>query len=96
MSADLFEQGILPIFEQHRAEWLERARAEARLIGTRQREVTINDVRAVCPPPAGVDPRVMGAVFLRSEWELLRHQRSQRAACHNRPVGVFRLKGSLT
>jgi hypothetical protein len=49
-------------------------------------------VRAICPPPDDVDPRVMGAVFKRSEWELIRHQRSTRSTCHNRPVGVFRLR----
>lgn len=89
---DLFERQVLPLFEEHRSDWLERARAIARQIGLQRVEVTINDVRAVCPPPAGVDPRVMGAVFMRSEWKLLRHERSTRATCHNRPVGVFSLR----
>jgi len=89
---DLFEKTVLPLFEEHREEWLDRARADARMIGTRQELVTIDDVRALCPPPPDVDPRVMGAVFTRSEWESVGYQRSARRECHNRPVGVFRLK----
>lgn len=87
---DLFERTVLPWFEESRADWLANAREVALQLGEWFPEVTIDDVRILCPPPANVDPRVMGAVFLRKHWELLRHERSNRAACHNRPVGVFR------
>lgn len=90
MMRDLFETEVLPLFEQHRGDWLQQARLVALNIGARQGEVTINDVRAVIQPPTDVDPRVMGAVFLRRDWVLLRHERSTRSVCHNRPVGVFR------
>ncbi|MBP0492200.1 hypothetical protein [Roseomonas indoligenes] len=93
MSTTLFEDTVLPHFEAHRAEWLAQARAHARLLGLGGRTVTINDVRAKCPPPEDVDPRVMGAVFQAKDWELLRHERSSRKTCHSRPVGVFRLRG---
>ena len=89
---DLFEKEVLPKFEMHRAEWLLVARATARQLGEAKGEITINDVRRLCPPPNGVDPRVMGAVLKRPEWELIRYERSARATCHNRPVGVFRLR----
>lgn len=94
MSTTLFEDTVLPHFEAHSGDWLARARAHARLLGQGGQTVTINDVRVKCPPPVDVDPRVMGAVFLARDWELLRHERSARRTCHNRPVGVFRLKGT--
>jgi len=88
----IFEQEVLPLFEETRKEWLARARRVAFQIGLQQKEVTINDVRAVIPPPEEVDPRVMGAVFVRQDWILLRRERSNRKRCHNRPIGVFTLK----
>ena len=94
MSRDTFEQKILPLFEESRREWLERAREVARSLGRQQSEVTVNDVRKIIPPPIGCDPRVMGAVFLRKEWRLLRHERSARQVCHERPVGVFTLRSN--
>ena len=94
MTKDLFEQTVLPLFEQHRAEWLAEARMVALKLGEQQAEVTINDVREISPPPPDIDPRVMGAVFLRRDWVLIRHERSNRATCHNRPVGVFTRKAT--
>lgn len=88
----IFEQQVLPLFERHRADWLKDAREAARQLGQQQAEVTIDDVRAVCPPPRDADPRVLGAVFLRKEWRRVRHQPSVRAECHHRLVAVFALK----
>lgn len=93
MTASFFEQKILQLFEEYRADWLARAREAARCLGATGRTVTVDDVRAVCPPPDGIDPRVMGAVFRNKDWECLGYERSTRATCHNRPVGVFRLRG---
>ena len=94
MSTTLFEEAVLPHFEATRGEWIAQARAAARLLGLGGKPVTINDVRAKCPPPPDVDPRVMGAVFLARDWELLGYRGSARRACHGRPVGVFRLRGT--
>ncbi len=63
MKIDSFVTNILPLFEVSRADWLSDARQAARKIAARRGEVTIDDVRELCPPPAGVDPRVMGAVL---------------------------------
>jgi len=96
MNLSLFEDEVLPLFEGSRSEWLGQARAVARQLGQGGRIVTINDVRAQCPPPADVDPRIMGAVFLSKDWQLLSHERSSRRVCHNRPVGLFRLKTGVS
>ncbi len=92
MSADLFGTEVLPLFEEHRADWLTEARAAAHLIASKRGQVTINDVRAVCPPPSDIDPRVMGAVLRTKAFEVVGYQRSGRRECHNRPIAVFRLR----
>jgi len=72
--------------------WLELARGHARRIAREQGEVTIDQVRSVCPPPDGCDPRIMGSVFSRRDFERVDFRASRREACHGRPIGVFRLK----
>lgn len=89
---DLFTQAILPLFEEHRASFLERARAAARRIALVQGELTVDDIRKVCPPPADVDPRVMGAVLKSSEFEAIGYRRSERRINHGRPIAIFRLR----
>jgi hypothetical protein len=74
------------------SDWLDLARAHARRIAREQGEVTIDDVRAHCPPPEGCDPRIMGSVFSQREFERFDFRSSRRQACHGRPIGVFRLR----
>ena len=88
----IFDQEVLPLFEQNRAQWLAAARAAAEKLGREQTTVSIDDVRAVCPPPANIDPRVNGAIFNSKRWELVGYRQSDRKTCHGRPIGVFRLK----
>jgi len=90
MFATSFEEAVLPLFEEYRAGWLANARAVARHLGALQ-DITIDDVRKLCPPPDSVDPRVMGAVFSGNDWRLLRYVSSHRGISHKRPVGLFRL-----
>lgn len=93
---DLFAMDVQPLFERHRADWLKRARAVARMIGQGGRLVTVDDVRRLCPPPDRLDPRVMGAIFRTSEWERVDHCLSSRRTCHHRPIAVFRLAASVS
>lgn len=74
--------------------WLEVARSHARRIALEQGEVTIDDVRHICPPPEDCDPRIMGSVFLTRDFERVDFRASGRKACHGRPIGVFRLRGN--
>lgn len=93
-----FTQDILPLFEDTREEFLEKAREAAVALGRKHGFCTIDMVRAVCPPPEGVDPRVMGAVFqcrkATDPWRKDGFVSSKRKACHGRPVGVFKLRGA--
>lgn len=74
------------------ADWLARARAHARRIAQKNGYVTIDEVREFCPPPDGVDPRVMGAVMQAREFEMVKLVESRRKACHGRHIGLFRLR----
>jgi hypothetical protein len=73
--------------------WIANARACARRIAAERGRVTIDDVRAVCPPPDGADPRIMGSVFLHGEFRQVGQVNSSRKQCHGRPIAVFELKG---
>ena len=84
--------------EQHelsKPEYLARARAAAReLLATRE-SITVNDVRAVCPVPNGMEPRVMGAIFRTADFEATgEFVQSGRKTCHNRSIRRFRLAGA--
>jgi hypothetical protein len=81
------------VIENPRGAWLTRARGVARNLAAQRGSVTIDEVRALCPPPDDVDPRVMGAVFKRPEFELVDYIESRRKVCHGRHIGIFRLRG---
>lgn len=81
------------LFEEHRPDWLAKARATARQLFLSTGEpVTADDIHQHCPIPKGFDPRVMGAVFKNGEWEPVGFVLSKRAVCHHRPIRAFRLK----
>lgn len=90
----MFETEVLPLFEITRQPWLERARATARYLARKNGRVTIDDVRAECPPPPDVDPRVMGSVLTSKHFEKIGSENSTRRTCHQRPVAVFKLRGA--
>lgn len=93
MTDTSFENAVMPRFEEGRnSDWLQKARAVAMLMGKEGGVVTIDMVRAICPPPPGADPRIMGAVMPRSLWERVGYESSVRAACHHRPVARFKLR----
>lgn len=84
----LSKDDAMALFEEHRAEWLARARdAASRLYRRFGRPITIDDVRSECPPPDVYDPRVMGAVF--SGWTPVGYINSRRRTCHGRPIRLF-------
>lgn len=89
-----FVAEVLPLFEATRRDWLLAARSVAYALAQDGRTVTVDDVRKRCPPPPGVDPRVMGGVFAGKAWVKLGMASSGRRLCHNRPIGLFRLKAA--
>jgi hypothetical protein len=85
---------VMQSLEIARSHYLSKARKAARQIaldgdGT----CTVNDVRAIEPPPENIDGRVMGAIFGGRDWELDRYEKSTRAVCHKRPIARFKYVG---
>ena len=72
--------------------WLYQARAVARDLARKNGSVTIDQVRVQCPPPHGIDPRIMGAVFTRKHFVAPVWVDSKRKECHFRPIRVFQLR----
>lgn len=93
--SDTFAREVQPHFERTRGEFLAKARRVALRLGKKGKAVTVNDVRALCPPPEEIDPRIMGAVFRTSDWERLDYVSTNRRACHGRPVAVFVRKDTV-
>lgn len=93
---DYFQNEILPLFEEHRGDYLAEARAKAEELAELDPQgiCTIEMVRAHCPVPEGVNPNVLGAVFRgpKNRWELIGYVKSNRASSHGRRVGVYQLQ----
>jgi hypothetical protein len=85
---------VLLRLEHARSDYLTRARQAAWWLSAGgKRLVSVDDVRAVCPPPFEVDPRVMGAIFKKSQWEAIAMHNSTRRTCHARPIRRFKWVG---
>ena len=81
----------LDSLEARRAEYVMEARFWAAQLVALHGYVTVDDIRHLCPPPAGVDPRVMGAILRRPMFQAGEWVNSERRESHGRPVRVFRL-----
>lgn len=85
-----FESEILPLFNQTRDDYLSLARRVALMLHKKlQRPITVDDVRAVVPPPPEWDGRLMGAIFKTEDWTWYAYERSGRSTCHRRPISSF-------
>lgn len=81
----------LDALEIARREYVAQARAAAFVVASKMPDgmITIDDVRAVCPPPDGIDPRVMGTILRAPDWRKIGYTNSRRGTCHKRPVAIF-------
>ena len=76
--------------EEAGSDYVHRARDVAYHIYLRQGFVTVDDVRAVLPPPKSKDTRVMGAIFRKRDgWLPTGTTPSKRKECHGRPIQRF-------
>ena len=89
--ADTSQLDWIALLEAHRPDYLAEARAAARRLLESRQSITVNDVREVCPPPADIDGRVMGAIFRHRDFEAVDNVRSSRSACHHREIKRFAL-----
>jgi len=85
---------VLDDLEMRRRAYIERARRYAVEHARRWGVVSINHVRAGCPPPADVPPAALGAVFReRNVWQVVSFCLAEHPAAHARVVRVYKLKG---
>lgn len=89
-----YRDAALDLLEDTRESYVERAREAAIALASDGRDITIDDVREVCPPPDDVDPRVMGTVLRAPLFVKVGYATSSRKTCHARPIAVFRLRGA--
>lgn len=88
----IYEQVVLPLQEAAHGRWIDHARDIALRLGQGGRSLTVDMIRAECPPPADIDPRVMGSIFTRKLWESCGYIPGGRQESHGRPICVFKLK----
>ena len=76
--------------EHRRHQWLVAARVVRDAFLRVRDEVSADDIHRLCPIPADIDPRVMGALF--RDLERVRYQPSRRPERHACPISVWRKK----
>ena len=82
----------LGLLERTRADWLEQARYNALALARAFGFVTADDIHRLCPIPSGIDPRVMGAVFMIPELVADGYVPTKRPEAHARPIRRFVLR----
>lgn len=91
-----YANGVLKAQEDAHEGWIDRARAKARELARAKGVVTSDDIWHHCPPPEGLEPRTMGAVFHpRRDWRAVGYVKSVRHTVnHGRPVQQWEYVGS--
>lgn len=83
-------ENTLDMLERARAAYVASARSAAlELFRQTRKPITVDDIRRVCPPPGGIDGRVMGCVLRAPKWMKVGYANSSRPECHRRPIGSF-------
>ena len=81
----------LAALENANAEYVAAARAVALQLGQGGAIVTVDDIRAICPPPEEIEPRVMGCILRRPTWVKTGYRDGARRTSHKRPISEFKL-----
>jgi hypothetical protein len=82
----------LALFSARDAAFLQRCRALAVVVAKQEGEVSINDIRGMLEPPAGVSPNVYGAVFKDSRFQAVGYTQAVHPEAHARAVRTYKLK----
>ena len=78
---------------EQKAAYLDDARAAAKRLLRHRQYITTDDVRAICPVPHMVNPKIMGSVFKHPDFESTgQYVPSRRSEAHGRPIQKFKLK----
>ena len=80
---------VLDRLEIVRSEYVEKARSWAVAYCKQRGSVTTDDLHKFCPPPAGIDPRVLGAIMRPPVFRATEFINSRRPEAHHRPIRRF-------
>src|SRR5262249_32371145 len=87
--ANIYAQEGVPVQIKTHPDLIAKLRATAEALAANGVEITSDDIHEVCPIPAGIDPRVMGAAFYpQDKWVRCGWQASRRKESHHRPVRI--------
>lgn len=90
-----YAASVLPDQVKAHGDWIESARAAARKLASERGEISSDDIWDIAPPPAGVDPRVLGAIFSdKTLWERTRYTKSSRKVNHGRVIACWKLRAA--
>lgn len=90
---DAYVQEVLPFQEKQFPELVRRLRETARKLAAERGEITSDDIHGEYPIPTGVDPRIMGSVFMpRRDWVRVGQRKSKRGVNHGRFITIWRLR----
>lgn len=88
-----YAAAVLPDQEKAHGDWIKNARAAARKLASERGEISSDDIWDIAPPPAGVDPRVLGSIFSdKTLWERTGYAKSERKVNHGRPIARWKLR----
>lgn len=76
------------------AAWVADAKDVAARIARECGEITADDIWNECPPPDGVDGRLMSLVLNRTDWEIVDRRLSARGRNAARQIAVWRMKSA--
>ena len=80
----------LDALERARADYIAAARRVASDLAPNIGDtITVDQVRAVLPPPDCIDGRVMGAILRKPTWEVKSYGGGARKTSHQRPIARF-------
>ena len=82
----------LALLEVTRPDYIKAARKMMQAECERKGFVTSDDLHRIYPPPEQFDPRVVGSVFCKSQFEPFAYTPTKRPQAHARPIRKCRLR----
>jgi len=75
------------------AEWLEKARAVAKILAMTNGETNACEVLRQCPRPASVSPNATGSIFKGKAWRCVGHVKTEKVSGRGREIKRWMLSG---
>jgi hypothetical protein len=86
------KQAALDGLEAARQDYVLEAREFAVQYAKQRGEISINEIRECCPPPADINPAVLGAILRGKQWEPVGYTTAKHPDAHARVIRTYRWK----